>query len=88
MQELLEEFEQESKGKITLKVIDPEPFSDEEDKVVQAGLQPIPVGPSENMYFGLVGTNTLDNQEVIPYFDARQERFLGTTSTSWCTCWR
>lgn len=76
VQELLEEFEQESKGKITLKIIDPEPFSDDEDKVVQAGLQPIPVGPSENMYFGLVGTNTLDNQEVISYFDPRQERFL------------
>ncbi|MCC6675869.1 MAG: Gldg family protein [Phycisphaerales bacterium] len=76
VRELLEEFELRSGGKINLRVIDPEPFSDDEDRAVQAGLAPVPMGPSENLYLGLVGTNTLDSQEVIPFFDSRQERFL------------
>lgn len=76
VRELLEEFELRSKGKIRLRVIDPEPFSDDEDRAVQAGLVPVPMGAGENLYLGLVGTNSLDSQEVIPFFDSRQERFL------------
>lgn len=76
VREMLQEFELRSRGKVVLHIIDPEPFSDDEDRAVQAGLTPVPVGPGENMYFGLVGTNTLDGQEVIPFFDARNERFL------------
>jgi len=76
VRELLEEFERQSRGKVVLRTVDPEPFSDEEDRAVQAGLAPVPMGPSENLYLGLVGTNTLDDQEIIPFFDSRQERFL------------
>lgn len=76
VRELLEEFERQSRGKIILRTVDPEPFSDDEDRAVQAGLTPVPMGPSENLYLGLVGTNTLDTQEVIPFFDSRNERFL------------
>ncbi len=56
VQELLQEFEQLSKGKITLKVIDPAPFSENEDNATLAGLQAIPVGVAgESVFFGLVG---------------------------------
>ena len=56
VQELLFEFESLSKGKIKVNVVDPKPFSEEEDTATLAGLQAIPVGVSgDNLFFGLVG---------------------------------
>lgn len=77
VRELLEEFRRSSGGKITLDVIDPEPFSEEEDAAVAAGLTGVPVNASgESLYLGLAGTNTIDTRETIPFFDPRKERFL------------
>ena len=75
--EVLEEFAEASGGMITLEEIDPDPYSEEEDRAVQAGLNPIPVGTlGQTAYFGLVATNTLGDEEVIPVFDPAKERFL------------
>jgi ABC-type uncharacterized transport system involved in gliding motility auxiliary subunit len=75
--ELLEEYERASKGGIKLETIDPEPFSEAEDKAVAAGLQGTPVSMAgENFYFGLVGTNAVETQETIPLFVPSKERFL------------
>ena len=76
VRELLEEYASASGGSIVLRVVDPQPFTDDEDKAVAAGLAPIPVSASESLYFGLVGTNEIDGKEVIPFFDASSERFL------------
>jgi ABC-type uncharacterized transport system involved in gliding motility auxiliary subunit len=77
VRELLEEYARISAGKIKLEVVDPEPFSDAEDKAVAAGVQGVPMNAQgENLYFGLVGTNAVDTKEVIPFFDQRKERFL------------
>jgi ABC-type uncharacterized transport system involved in gliding motility auxiliary subunit len=73
---MLETYATESNGKIRLVVIDPEPFTDAEDDAVRAGLQAIPIGSGENLYFGLVGTNMVDDQEVIPFFQQDKEPFL------------
>ena len=55
-QELLEEFAHQNSEQITLTVIDPEPFSEEEDEAAEFGLQAIPVTDSgEAAYFGVVG---------------------------------
>lgn len=77
VQELLEEFEIYGEGKIKLKVIDPVPFSEEEDQAAEFGLQGVPVdlGGSE-IYFGLVGTSPAGVQEIIPFFQPDQEEFL------------
>ncbi|MEM7081456.1 MAG: Gldg family protein [Pseudomonadota bacterium] len=77
VQETLEEYEQRARGKIKLQVIDPLPFSEEEDEAASAGVQAVPVSTAgDTVYFGLVGTNAVDDQSVIPFFDASKEAFL------------
>ena len=76
VRELLERYRVASDGLIRLLAIDPEPFTDAEDDAVRAGLQPVPIGGGENLYFGLVGTNMVDDQELIPFFSQEKERFL------------
>ena len=74
---LLEEYRRIAGGKLTLRVIDPEPFSDEEDRAVGFGLRGVPLGLDEGIfYFGLAGTNSVDDEEVIPFFTAEREQFL------------
>jgi len=75
--EMLEEFVQMSGGKLSLQKIDPAPFSPEEDQAAQYGLQGVPVGNAgETLYFGLVGTNSLDGLEVMPFLQPDKEKFL------------
>lgn len=77
VRELLEEFSRASGGKVTLTVVDPEPFTDAEDAAVASGLQGLPVpGSTETLYLGLVGENAVDTREVIPFFDPASERVL------------
>ena len=75
--EMLEEFVDQSGGKLTLQRIDPVPFSPEEDEAAQYGLQGVPVGAAGDMlYFGLVGSNSLDGLEVMPFLQPDKEKFL------------
>ncbi len=78
VRELLERYRDLAGGKIRLEIYNPEPFSDIEDKAVGAGLQGIPINrtASENAYFGLVGTNSTDDEETITFFNPNRERFL------------
>jgi ABC-type uncharacterized transport system involved in gliding motility auxiliary subunit len=77
VRELLEEMASKSGGKLRLSVIDPLPFSEEEDRAASFGLQSVPVGNSgETIYFGLAGTNSTDGQMIIPFFQPDKESFL------------
>ena len=77
VRELLEEYAALSQGRIRLEVVDPEPFTDAEDRAVQAGIQALPLDRGgRSFYFGLVGTNSVDDQQVIPYFQQEKEQFL------------
>ena len=77
VKELLQEYEQLSNGKINLNIVDPVPFSEEEDQAGSFGLQAIPVGASgENMYFGLAASNSVGDTEVLPFFQPQREQFL------------
>jgi len=77
VRETLEEYTARAKGKIDLQVIDPEPFSPQEDRAVAFGLQGVPLDQGgEKVYFGLVATNSTDDQEMIPFFQPERERFL------------
>lgn len=75
VRELLERYAALSGGRLRLEVIDPEPFTEAEDRAVQAGLQGANL-PGGQFYFGLVATNTLDQQQTIPFFQAEKEQFL------------
>jgi ABC-type uncharacterized transport system involved in gliding motility auxiliary subunit len=77
VRELLEEMAQRSKGKLRLQVIDPQPYSDDEDRAGEFGLQSVPVGAhGEALYFGLAGTNSTDGREIIGFFQPEKEEFL------------
>ena len=76
---LLEEYRREAGSKLTLEAIDPEPFSEEEDRAVGYGLRGLPARAGQGqdlIYFGLVGTNAVDGEESIAYFSPLRERFL------------
>src|SRR5271170_1968690 len=69
VRETMQEYAALAKGKIDLQLLDPQPFSPEEDRAVAQGLQGVPVDQGgEKVYFGLVATNSTDDQELIPFF--------------------
>ena len=77
VRELLEEVAAKSNGKVTLKVIDPEPFSDSEDKASEYGLTAVPLrNNGDKLYFGLVGSNSTDGESVMPFIQPSKESFL------------
>ncbi|MCW5732285.1 MAG: Gldg family protein [Alphaproteobacteria bacterium] len=78
VRELLEEYASRSRGKIRLEIIDPEPFSEAEDRAAQAGIQGVPLDQSSGrlFYFGLQGTGSTDQTAVIPFFQQEREQFL------------
>lgn len=77
VRELLEELASRSNGKLTLKVIDPQPFSEEEDRATELGITSVPVNASgEKLYLGLAATNSTDGKEAIPYLDPSLEEQL------------
>jgi len=77
VRELLEEYARASSGNIDLEIIDPEPFSEAEDRAVSYGLKGVPIDTNNTtFYFGLVGTNSTDGEEVIDFFNPNREEFL------------
>ena len=76
VEELLSEFEARGGDKLRLQIADPEPFSETEDRAVGFGLRGAPMGAGELLYFGLVGTNSTDDTEIIPFFQPDKEEFL------------
>lgn len=77
VREVLEEFEERSNGKLQVSFIDPKPFSEEEDQASLYGIQGVPVGNlGDSFYFGLAGTNSVDDVQVVPFMDPRRERFF------------
>ncbi len=76
VREFLEELTARSGGKIHLRIVDPQPFSDDEDRAAEFGLQSLHAGGGEALYFGLTGTNSTDGRSSIPSFQADREEFL------------
>ncbi len=82
VRELLEEFTRLSrrggKDMIQLTIVEPEPFSEEEDRATQAGLQGVNLrgGPGQNFFLGLVGTNAVEGREVLPFLSPERDKFL------------
>ena len=84
VQELLREIVIASEGNLSLRVIDPEPFSEEEDLATQYGVRAVPVTQGgEGVYFGLVAAKggadvpgPLRATETMPLIRPDQEEFL------------
>ena len=74
VRDLLEEYAAKSGGNIELNIIEPEPFSEEEDQAVASGLQGVSINTAgDRAYFGLVGTNSTDDEANIPFFQDTRE---------------
>jgi ABC-type uncharacterized transport system involved in gliding motility auxiliary subunit len=74
---MFEQYRDMSGGKLQLAVLDPEPFSDAEDRAVASGLRGVRLNAEGEVgYFGLVATNSTDSTETIPYFAPDREAFL------------
>jgi ABC-type uncharacterized transport system involved in gliding motility auxiliary subunit len=77
VREMLEEFEDRSDGNIQLRVVDPLPFSEEEDRAAQFDLQGIRLASSPDpIYLGLAGTNSVGDEATIAFFQPDKEEFL------------
>jgi len=76
VRDLLHNYAALSGGKIILQEIDPEPFTSAEDEAVANGLSGAPTDTGDMVYFGVVGTNTIDGKETIAFFSQEREAYL------------
>ena len=77
VREFLEEIAARSRGMIHLHVVDPQPFSEDEDRAAEFGLTSLQGGGGgEALYFGLAGTNSTDGRSVLSSFQPDREEFL------------
>jgi ABC-type uncharacterized transport system involved in gliding motility auxiliary subunit len=77
IRDMLEEYAAKSNGRLSLTVIDPEPFSEAEDQAVGYGIKQLPISAGGDMgYLGLVGANTTDDEGIIPVFHPNKEESL------------
>jgi len=77
VRELLYNYVNIANGNISLEIIDPKPFTDQEDLANVYGVQGLQINEEgERFYFGAVVSNSVDDTTVIPFFDLGRERFL------------
>lgn len=76
VRELLRGLAARSGGRIQLSEIDPQPFSEAEDAAIAAGLEAVPTEDGGQLFFGLAGTNTIDGERRIAFFDPADEARL------------
>src|ERR1700733_2268272 len=84
--DLLEEYAARSHGKIIVEDVDPEPFpaaaAAAQDEASADGLTGEATESGDTVYFGLVGTNTIDGREIVPFFTSEREPYLEYDITS------
>lgn len=74
IKELLEEYVGLSGGKLSLEVIDPRAYSEEEDEAVRYGLERRNISEEESFIFGLAAVSEMGKEAAIPLFSpSRQE---------------
>nr|VFK18230.1 MAG: ABC-type uncharacterized transport system involved in gliding motility, auxiliary component [Candidatus Kentron sp. LFY] len=77
VRELLEEYRRIGDGLVRVHTIEPESFSEEEDRAVAYGLTAVPLNEQgDAFYFGLVATGSTDTEVSIPFFSPNREAFL------------
>jgi len=76
VQELLAEYALLADGKLTVEIVDPVPFSEEEDRAAEEGLQAVPLATGDDIYFGLSAKNESGNEAVLPFLQPDKEAFL------------
>jgi ABC-type uncharacterized transport system involved in gliding motility auxiliary subunit len=73
---LLDSYVAAAKGNIILEVIDPKPFSEDEDRAVAFGIDGFNGAGGERLFFGLAATNSTTGRSTIGVFAPDREAFL------------
>jgi len=73
---LLEEYAAYGRGKVDLQVIDPRPFSDEEQEALRYGLKRFQITEDESFFFGLVTKTEYGVTKSIDFFTPDRQNFV------------
>ncbi len=73
---LLEEYENQSNGMVKLEVIDPRPYSKDEEDAVRYGLKRFNITEEEGFFFGMVIQTEFGAEKSIPFFSPERQRFV------------
>lgn len=77
VREFLDEIAALSGGKLQVRDLNPEPYSEAEDAARAAGLTNLRADESGgSITLGLIGSNSVDHQETIKFLDPQKESFL------------
>lgn len=77
VQEFLDELARVSQGRVEVKTIDPQPYSEGEDAAKAAGIAPIMSdGAGRQLMLGMVVSGATDRREGIPYLNPADEAYL------------
>ncbi|HRP11231.1 MAG TPA: Gldg family protein [Terricaulis sp.] len=77
VREMLQTYAARSRGRVRFAEVNVETFTEAEDEAAEAGLQPYRPGPNADpIYFGVIGSNAIDDTRAIPFFDPQREAFL------------
>ena len=76
VRDLLEEYVGRSNGKLRLEVIDPRPFSEQEEQAIRYGVKRFQLSEDESFFFGLVATTELGKDKVIEFFEPGRQEFV------------
>jgi hypothetical protein len=76
LRELLGDIAARARDRVHLTIVDPSPFSDDEDRAAESGLRSLPVGEAgDNLWLGLVA-ETQGARATIDLFEPDQSAFL------------
>ena len=75
VEDLLDEYKQNSGGKLIIEKYDPQPDSDAEDSAHLDGIEGAGLNDGQKFYLGLA-VSLLDSKEAIPYLSPDRERLL------------
>jgi len=73
---MLDAYVAAANGNIVLEVIDPRPFSEEEDRAVAFGISQYRASTGDRVFFGLAATNSTNGTATINAFAPEREAFL------------
>ncbi len=77
VEDMLLEFEAKSGGRLQVSIIEPAPFSEDEDRAAAFGLQAARLQISDDpLYFGVAGSNAVGDEEFIAFMDPQREQYL------------
>ncbi len=79
---MLRQYAALAPGRVRVEIVDPEPYSREEDQAIAAGLRPVPLPDGRNAWFGIIGENLTGKREVLAFLPVERAPLLEYDLTS------